>query len=57
MFDPLPNMIRKRREERGLTQEKLAKLAGSAEGAHRLEKGEQNISLVSPSSSPSGRAD
>jgi transcriptional regulator with XRE-family HTH domain len=47
MFEPLPNMIRMRREERGLTQEKLARLAGVSRGQLiAFEKGEQNISLV-----------
>jgi transcriptional regulator with XRE-family HTH domain len=47
MFEPLPDMIRTRREERGLTQEKLARLAGVSRGQLiAFEKGEQNISLI-----------
>lgn len=47
MFDPLPSIVRMRREERGLTQERLAKMAKVSRGQLiAFEKGEQNITLL-----------
>jgi transcriptional regulator with XRE-family HTH domain len=46
MFEPLPDVIRRRRKERNLTQERLAKMAGvSRRQLHLLEEG-HNVSLL-----------
>ena len=47
MFEPLPGLVRLQRERRGMSQERLAKLAGVSRGQLiAFEKGEQNISLL-----------
>lgn len=45
-FEPLPTMIRSERERRGLTQERLAKLAGVSRGQLIAFENGGNISLV-----------
>lgn len=46
MFEPLPSVVRLRREQRGLTQEKLAKMAKVSRGQLiAFERGDQNVSL------------
>lgn len=46
MFEPLPSIVRRRREERNLTQDRLAKLAKVSRGQLiAFEKGEQNVTL------------
>lgn len=47
MFEPLPSIVRARREERGVTQERLAKMAKVSRGQLiAFEKGDQNITLL-----------
>lgn len=46
MFEPLPGLVRLRREQRNLTQERLAKMANVSRGQLiAFEKGEQNVTL------------
>jgi transcriptional regulator with XRE-family HTH domain len=47
MFEPLPSLVRLQRERRGLTQDRLAKLAKVSRGQLiAFERGDQNISLL-----------
>jgi transcriptional regulator with XRE-family HTH domain len=47
MFEPLPSVVRLRREERGMTQEGLARKAKVSRGQLiAFEKGEQNVTLL-----------
>ena len=46
MFEPLPSLIRIERERRGLTQERLAKLAGVSRGQLIAFENGENISLL-----------
>lgn len=45
MFEPLPDLIRLRRTERNLSQERLAKMAGVSRGQLALLEAGQNVSL------------
>lgn len=47
MFEPLPSIVRLRREQRGITQDRLAKMAKVSRGQLiAFEKGDQNITLL-----------
>jgi len=46
MFEPLPDVIRLRRIERNLSQERLSKLAGVSRGQLALLEAGENVSLL-----------